>query len=265
MSSNNGLTKCIIPSFRQRIYSIWFRHIRVYSQHIVSNAFPPIMETLLFLAAIGLGLSGVMKPVEGTPYLVYVATGIMAIPPMFTSAFECTISTFIRLEFDKVYDGMLSAPHRVSDLFIAEMLFSATKSAFYAALILLVLVLFGLIQSTMSLLVPIAGFLTGLLFAAISLLVTSFVKTINHFNFYFSGFISILFWFSETMFPASHLSPNLRWIVEALPLTHAVRLIRASCLNQFHSGHIIDLLYILGITLICGFFAIYRLKKRLIE
>ena len=33
-------------------------------------------------------------------------------------------------------------------------------------------------------LAPLVGFLTGVMFATMSLLVTSFVRNINHFNFY---------------------------------------------------------------------------------
>ncbi len=44
------------PPLCRRLYSVWFRHMRVYTRHLLSNGFPPFLEPLIFLAGIGLGL-----------------------------------------------------------------------------------------------------------------------------------------------------------------------------------------------------------------
>lgn len=252
------------PGFITRILAVWHRHVIVYTRHLFSNGFPPFVEPLFFLAGIGLGLGHYVGLIEGTTYINFLATGIIVPPAMFTASFECTFGTFIRLEFDKVYDGMASALG-VKDLFIGEMLFAGTKALFFSSAVLSVLTVFGLITEPMAILAPIGGFLTGLMMAAISLFVTSFVKNINHYNFFFSGFLTPMFFFSGIVFPLSNLPSYLQIAAEFFPLTHSVNIVRAFCLAKLDSGLFFDFLYIILVTVGFGYLAIKRLENRIIN
>jgi lipooligosaccharide transport system permease protein len=253
-----------VPSLLSRLYSVWYRHYRVYTRELISNGFPPFIEPLIFLAALGLGLGHYVGLIEGSSYLQFLATGIVVPPAMFTSAFECSYGTFIRLEFDKVYDGMLAASITATDLLVGEMLFAGSKSLFFSSAVLVVIWPFGLVPSPLAVLAPLMGFLTGLMFSALSLLVTSFVKNINHFNFYFTGLLTPMFFFSGIVFPLDNLPGILKTVAWALPLSHAVRLVRAFCYNRFELNMLLNGLYIAAFILVFGFLAIRRLKKRLI-
>ena len=133
--------KTKIPSLFLRLYSVWFRHYRVYTKNLISNGFPPFVEPLIFLSAIGLGLGRYVGLIDGTPYIQFLASGILVPPAMFTAAFECTFGTFLRLEFDKVYDGMISSSITVKDLLIGEMLFAGSKGFFFSSAVLIVITL----------------------------------------------------------------------------------------------------------------------------
>ena len=100
----------LYPSLASRLGSVWYRHFRTYSKDIVSNGFPPFMEPLIFLAGMGLGMARYVPSLVGMSYLQFLATGLVMTSAMFTASFECTFGTFIRLEYDKIYDGMLAAP-----------------------------------------------------------------------------------------------------------------------------------------------------------
>ncbi len=252
------------PRLLSRLYSVWFRHYRVYTQNLISNGFPPFLEPLIFLAGVGLGLGHYVGLIEGTPYVEFLASGIMAPPAMFTASFECTFATFVRLEFDKVYDGMVSSSITVRDLFVGEMLFAGTKGLFFSFAVLAVIYPFGLILSPWGLLAPVGGFFTGLMFAALALCVTSFVTNINHFNFYFTGLVTPMFFFSGIVFPLETLPKFVQPVAELLPLTHSVRIIRAFCLNNFPISLMLDVGYIVVFTLIFGYFAIKRLERRIV-
>ncbi|MCX5635292.1 MAG: ABC transporter permease [Planctomycetota bacterium] len=169
------------------------------------------------------------------------------------------------MEFEKVYDGMLAAPITVNNLIIGEIIWAGTKGLFFSFAVLCILAAFRVIALPYSLLAPLVGFLTGLMFATLSLWITSFVKTINHFNFYFTGFISPMFFFSGVVFPTSNLPGYIQPIVEIMPLTHAVRLARAVCTNSYKFSILIDLLYVIVFILVVGFFAIRRLRNRLVN
>jgi lipooligosaccharide transport system permease protein len=184
---------------------------------------------------------------------------------MFTAAFECSFGTFIRLEFEKVYDGMLASPLTANNLIIGEIIWAGTKGLFFSFAVLCILMIFGVIHLPYSLMAPLIGFLTGAMFATISLLITSFVREINQLNFYFTGFISPIFFFSGVVFPTSNLPQYIQPLVEIVPLTHSVRLVRAVCANHYQMINLWDLFYVAVFILIVGFFAVKRLRKRMVN
>jgi lipooligosaccharide transport system permease protein len=212
-----------------------------------------------------MGLGKSIGLINGTEYIVFLATGIIIPPAMFTAAFECTFGTFIRLEFDKVYDGMLSASITAEDLLIGEMFFAGTKGLFYSFAVLIVISLFGFVPSPAAVFSPIVGFFTAFMFAALSLFITSFVTNINHFNFYFTGLLTPMFFFSGIVFPLSNLPAFLQPVAEIFPLTHSARIVRAFCFNSYSAYLLLDVLYIFVFILVFGFLAVTKLKKRLIS
>ena len=256
----------LYPPLHRRLYSVWFRHMRVYTKNLLSNGFPPFLEPLIFLAGVGLGLGKyITEPMGGVKYIEFLGAGLLCTTAMFTAAFECSYGTFIRLEFEKVYDGMLAAPMTVNNLLAGEMLWVGSKGFFFSFAVLCILASFRIVALPYGLLTPFVGFLTGVMFGALSLLVTSFVKNINHFNFYFTGFISPMFFFSGVVFPVENLPAFVRPVAEIVPLTHSVRLVRAICTNQYSAILLVDLLYIAAFIVLFGYFAIRRLRKRLVN
>ncbi len=253
------------PPLSKRILSVWYRHYAVYTKNLISNGLPPFLEPLIFLAGIGLGMNRYIDQMAGVPYLTFLATGLPITAAMFTSAFECSYGTFIRLEFDRVYDGMLSAPISVGNLLIGEILWAGSKGLFFSFAVIVVVASFGLIPLPTGLIAPLVGFLAGLMFASLSLLVTSFVGNINHFNFYFTGFLSPMFFFSGVVFPIDNLPPVLQKVAEIFPLTHVVRMTRMLTFWDIQPVLLYDLLYIAVFTIIVGWFAIKRLGKKMIH
>jgi lipooligosaccharide transport system permease protein len=254
------------PPLRHRLYSVWFRHVRVYTRHLFSNGFPPFIEPFIFLFGIGLGLGRYIdQKWAGLEFIEFLGTGLLMINAMWTSAFECSFGTFIRLEFEKVYDGMLAAPITARDLVIGEIIWAGTKGAFFSTAVLCVLSLFGVIPLPGGLMTPILGFLTGIMMGCFSLFITSFVKTVNHFNFYMTGVLSPMMFFSGVVFPITNLPAFLRPVSELIPLTHTVRLIRAFCTGEFKWSLLYSVAYIIIFIPVFGFFAVKRLSRRLIS
>jgi lipooligosaccharide transport system permease protein len=153
----------------------------------------------------------------------------------------------------------------VNNLFIGEILWCGTKGFFFTFAVLSVVSAFGVLSFLGSILSPVVGFLTGIMFASLSLLVTSFIKDINQFNFYFTGFLSPMFFFSGVVFSLDNLSPILQRLAEIFPLTHTVRLVRAVCFHEWNTLLLWDLLYVIVVTAVTAFFAIRRLRRRLIS
>lgn len=256
----------LYPSLASRLGSVWYRHFRTYTKNIISNGFPPFMEPLIFLAGMGLGMARYVPNLVGMSYLQFLATGLVMTSAMFTASFECTFGTFIRLEFDKTYDGMLAAPLTVADAMVGEALWAGTKGAFFSFAVLVIISAFGLVNFAAALLTPVVGFLTGFLFASIALLVTSFVKNINHFNFFFTGLLSPMFMFCGTIFPVENLPRPLQVVAEFLPLTHPVRLGRVTALAEgWRASLLLDFAYIAVVSAVVLLVAVRRLERRIVK
>ncbi len=250
--------------FWPRVGSVWFRHMRVYTRNLFSNALPPFIEPIIFLAGIGLGLGAAVGPMEGIPYIRYLALGLLMTAAMFTAAFEMSYGTYIRLSFDKVYDGMLGAPLTALDLMLGEILWCGTKGAVFTLSVLATCLAFGALPVGWILAAPVVGFLAGLMFAVLALLVTTMVANISNFNFFFSGLLSPMFFFSGVVFPLSSLPVWLLPVAEALPLTHPVRLVRGLS-GGFSLIHAWDLAYIGIFSWLVGWLAIRRITRKLVE
>jgi lipooligosaccharide transport system permease protein len=275
----------LYPPLMVRIGSVWFRHMRVYTRNLISNGLPPFLEPLIFLLGIGLGLSIDVGNNYGIPYPLFLAAGLFMTASMFTAAFECSFGTFIRLEFDKVYDGMLAAPVSANNVLIGEILWAGSKGFFFSFCVLIaisgalsILSIENIFSNIIIIFIPFLGLINGIMFGALSLLITSFVKNINHFNFYFTGFLSPMFFFSGVVFPVDNLPSVLKELAEIFPLTHTVRVTRAVCLHGLLSKYpdmdssyllrpelLLDALYIVVFIVFISYLAITRLKKRLID
>jgi len=253
------------PSFPARLGSVWFRHYRVYARNLVSNGLPPFLEPLIFLAGVGLGMARYVTTMDNLPYIVFLATGLPITAAMFTAAFECSFATFVRMEFEKVYDGMLAAPITVNNLLVGEILFAGSKSLFFSFSVICVEAAFGVVPVPLSFLLCLVGLLTGLMFASISLFVTLLVSTINHFSFYFTGFLSPMFFFSGVIFPLANLPPVLRPVAEIFPLTHTVRMAREIARGQLTVWFLIDMACVAAFIGVFGSLAVVRLRRKLIQ
>jgi lipooligosaccharide transport system permease protein len=252
------------PALASRLYSVWYRHVRVYTRNLISNGLPPFLEPVIFLLGVGLGLGRYIDAMDGVSYLVFLAAALPVTSAMFTAAYECSFGTFVRLQFQKAYDGMIAAPVTLSDLFVGELLWAGTKGLFFSACVVIVMAAFGAIALPMGLVAVPIGFLTGCMFGALSLFVTSFVNNFNHFNFYFTGFLSPMFFFSGTIFPLDSLPRAVRPVAEILPLTHAVRLARNLALSRFSWVLLLDLAFVLVVTTVAAYAAIRRLRRRIV-
>jgi lipooligosaccharide transport system permease protein len=231
---------------------------------LIPNALPPFLEPLLYVLAIGYGLGQYLPDLEGLPYIVFLASGMMATSSVYSASLETTYGTFIRLEYQKVYANLLATPITFKELYLGELLWCGTKGFFFSLAVLLVFTGFGLVTYPMALFTPVIGFLNACVFGILGIFVTSFVHNINNFNLYFSGFITPIFFFSGTFFPLTQLPDVLQKVALFIPLTHSVVLMRALSTNQFSSSLWVHVLWLVGLSLPFVFVGYRKLKNRLI-
>ncbi len=250
------------------LYGVWYRHVRVYCKTLAANATPPVLEPLFFFTAVGVGLGTYLREssFDGLPYRTFVASGLLVASAMFTGVFETTFGSFVRLVFQKTYDAMLGTHLRISEMFVGELVFSATKGAVFSSVVVLITMLFGARPTIWCLLAPVIGFLTAYLFAAIGLIVTSYVKTITNFSFFTSGVITPMFFFSGTFFPVLW---HHNWVVDAIalavPLTHPIEISRALFKAEFTWMTLMHVGVFLAYVAIAHVIALRRMTKRVLR
>ncbi len=215
------------PSVVKRVASVWVRHWRVYSDTFVANATPAVLEPVFFLLAVGLGVGRfVDTEFAGLDFASFMAPGVLAMTCVYTASFEATYGTWVRLRFQQTYEAMRATPLTVRDIFAGELLWCATKGALFGTIVGLVLLAFGKIVSPYALLIPVFGFVTAMAFGGLALTVTSLVKNMNHFQFYFTIGLTPLVFFSGLMFPVNTLPDALQGLAYALPMFHVIESFR---------------------------------------
>ena len=133
------------------------------------------------------------------------------------------------------------------------------------ALIPVSLMAFGVRPPIWVVLVPVIGFVTAYLFAAIGLIVTSYVKMINNFAFFTSGVITPLFFFSGTFFP---ILWQHHWAIDTIamivPLTHAIEVSRAVFKGDFTLLTLLHAGILLAYVTVAHVIALRRMTRRVL-
>jgi lipooligosaccharide transport system permease protein len=255
--------------FSWRFVRIWQRNLSVYRRTWKISFLPPLLEPLLYLAAFGVGLSALVGTFtfrgEEISYIAFITPSLLAITIMYNAFFETSYSSFVRMYYQKTFDAMLATPLNLTEIITGEIVWAATKSVIAAALMLLVVSLFGLVHYPTGLLLLPLAVLGGLAFAAIGMVFTSLVPNIETFNIPIFLFITPMFLFSGTFFPLENLPHWARILARLLPLTHLVDLSRAVVMGYGDSSLVWSVAYLVVFCLIFFPLAIARMDRRLIH
>lgn len=254
------------PKLTYRLWKVWRRNFDVFMKTYRVNFFPPLLEPIFYLFALGFGLGAIVTSVDGIRYIQFIAPALVAISMMYGSFFECTYGSFVRMYYQKTFDAIIATPVSVEEVIAGELLWGATRAAINSTIVLAVVAAFGLISSPLCLIVPLVAFFAGLTFSAIGMAFTAIAPNIDFFNYPGFLFITPMFLLSGTFFPFSIL-PSAVQIVALifLPLTHSVAITRGLMLGALSSSMLLDVAWLAVVTLIFFVLSVNLMKKRLIK
>ncbi len=252
-----------LPKLRSGALKVAGRNFRVWRKLIVSGILMHIMEPLLYLVALGYGLGVFIREMSGMTYLSFLASGIMVSSAMMTASFESMFSAFSRLDQQRTYEGLLATPLIVDDIAIGEIIWSGFKAVMGGLGILVVAVLLGAIEGWRSLLSIPVVFITGLTFAAMALNTTALAQRWDFFQYYMTLFLTPMMLVCGVFYPVSSLPDWMQAIVQFLPLTHAVEIIRPLLTNQAVTDLWLHLSVLIIYLAVFGYSAIVLLRRRL--
>lgn len=209
-------------------HAVLGRHVRVHLRKWHTALLPPFGEPVLMLLAFGLGLGSRMGQLawgdRGVDYITYLAPGMLAYTTFMTAFFQSLFSAYVRMHFQKSWEGQLTSQVRLEHVVWGEALWAATMATMYAAMVCIVLVFFGIFGDLslhwawLPAALPLL-FLCALGFAAIGLLCTALLPNMDYMNLPFFLVIMPIGFASNTYFPLPS-APVLDQVVAANPLYH---------------------------------------------
>ncbi len=227
--------------------------------------FASTVQPVVYLLAFGLGFGTLVDRVGGRDYIDYVSTGTVATAVLFATAFNAMFGSFIKREFQRTYDAILSTPVDVEELVTAEVLWLALRGGLFGVVPILVGLCFGLDPSwTVVFVLPVA-ILTGFGFAAIGTLISAIVGSIDDFSYVTSAVFTPLFLVAGTFFPLTDLPLAVKILAELNPLHHCVELVRDSTFGELDGIDALRVGALLAFAALSWWGAVNRTRARLVS
>ncbi len=255
----------IWPRPRRIALKVWLRNLLVWRKIMVAGLVLAFGEPFVYLIGLGFGLGRFIGDISGMPYLTFLASGLLATSAMNAAAFEGMYSVYTRMVHQQTYEAMLATPLQVDDIVAGEMLWCATKSLIVGIPILAVAAMMGAVENWSALATLPIFFLVGLCFAGPSIFVSAVAPSFDFFNYYVTLLITPMFIFSGVFYPIGTLPEAAQLIVQLLPLSHAVALIRPLVAGQALVAPLLHVSVLLGYALTGYVAATLFCRRRLIR
>ncbi len=210
---------------------------------MVSGFFEPV----LYLISMGVGLGAIVGSVQGPggqeiSYAAYIAPALLAVSAMNGAVYDSTWNVFFKMNFAKLYQGMLYTSLGPLDVAMGEIFLALLRGAMYATGFTAVMGVMGLITTPWAILMIPASVLIAFGFASFGMGITSFMKTFQQMD--WINFVMLpMFLFSATFYPITVYPGWIQGLIKALPLWHAVELVRGLTLGVLDGSMLTHVAY----------------------
>lgn len=217
-----------------RAQRIWEKNYLAY-RRLWKVVFSGFFEPVFYLFAVGIGVGTLVGDVvlpDGTavPYAAWVAPALMATSAMNGSVIETTFNIFFKLQFGKVYEGILTTPMQPMDIAIGEIGWALLRGMLYSTVFVLVMFFMGMTESWLAIFAVPAATLIGFAFGAVGLAAATWMKSWQDFDLVTLATMP-LFLFSGTFYPIDVYPPVLQTVAKFSPLYHGTELLRGFTLG----------------------------------
>lgn len=207
--------------------------------------FSGFFEPLFYLFSLGVGLHHLVGPVVGPgghplSYTAYIAPALLASSAMNGAIYDSTMNVFFKMKYGKIYDGMLATSLGPLDVAIGEIAWALIRGGIYSVGFLAVMAALGLTASWWAVAMLPAALLIAFAFGAVGMAVTTYMKTFQDLDLV-QVVVLPMFLFSGTFYSLDVYPIAMRWVLQCLPLTHGIALLRelnAGVIQWSMLGHI---------------------------
>lgn len=210
---------------------------------ILSGFFEPVF----YLASMGIGLGSLIGEVQTSqggevPYAAFIAPALLTVSAMNGAIYDSTWNVFFKLNYAKLYEGMLATSLGPLDVALGEILYALLRGLLYATGFMVIMQVLGLNLAPTAVLALPAVLLVAFGFASLGMAVTSYMKTFQHMD-WISFVMLPMFLFSATLYPIDIYPQWIQGVIMALPLWHGVELVRGLTTGMLSAGMLWHVLY----------------------
>ena len=218
-------------------------------------------QPLLYLLALGYGLSPVFRRSGEGSYLQFVAPGVIAMTVLFSSLFSG-----IQLIWDRQFGFLketLVAPVPRLSIMIGRTCGAATTALIQGLLVALVSVLAGFrpVSGTGVALAFVFLILIAVMFTAVGTTVGSTLRDMQGFQMVMNFLVLPIFFLSGALYPLDHLPVFLTVLTALDPLTYGVDGLRGALIARLHFGWTIDLTVMGGLAIAVTVLGAWRFSR----
>lgn len=271
MSRRVGTMAVLAAMTDWRSLAVLRRNALVYLRNWRTVFLPPAMEPVVFFLAFGLGLGGYVGELryhgEPVPYATYVAPGLLAYTAFSTPFFEALYSSYVRMFYQKTWDGILGTQVELHHIAWGEVLWAGCRGMLNTAVVAAVLGAFhalGLIHIHWAFLplAPLVACVAGWAFGAVALVFTAIVPSIDHMNYPVFLIAVPLGLVSNTYFPVPIRHPAVAVLVQLNPVYHLAETFRGMLVGGTLNAHGLSLLACVVAVLVVATIVSQRLLRR---
>lgn len=205
---------------------VWRRNFLVWRKLALPSLLGNFGEPLFYLLALGYGFGSFIDQVQGMPYLMFLASGIVCGSAMNSATLEGLYSAYVRMSMQQTWEGILATPLSVRDVVVGEMMWTGTKALINSTPILVVAAALGAVHDWNALWALPVLLLAGLAFGAMALVVTSVATGFDFFMYYSTLIITPMFLLSGVFFPLEVMPAWVQGLAQWFPLTHVLAVVR---------------------------------------
>ena len=156
---------------------VFRRNYIAWRKYGVASVAINIIDPFVYFLALGVGLGAYVTLSGHVTLMEFIAPGLLGVAAMNAATFDACWGCFERLNFNGVYESMVTAPVDPLEIAAGEYLWNAFRAALYGTLFLVAVAAFGLVHSWWVIATPIVFALAGMAFAVPSFYVAMRVST----------------------------------------------------------------------------------------
>jgi len=178
--------------------------------------------------------------------------------------YDSTWNVFFKLNYGKLYEGMLATSLGPLDVALGEILYALLRGLLYACGFMIIMQAFGLNLAPTAILALPAVLLVAFGFASLGMAVTSYMKTFQHMD-WINIVLLPMFLFSATLYPIDIYPQWIQSVIMAFPLWHGVELIRGLTTGVITGAMLWHILYYVVMIAVGLVFTTKRLRALFLD